>query len=396
MRLSHRPAPASLASAAPRATARVHRGLHPCLLPAALLGLLLPLTLAHSAGALRLDPRTLPTAVKLWSRKLAPDQTLVRGKIVYVKTGTGITALDLKTGKLLWSRELGEVTCCSDDLVATPDTVAVPHDDKLYLFNAADGTLRAPTELGGSIIALAGPPLVAAVSLDTGAYELVAVDTSTGLIRNRQPLAAGAVYDLAVENGYAVVSGEGSSAGELTLTTGFSADGLKELWRFERQTYPQMQHVEDHLYLREDARDSGPDSRFERLDPATGRLGAPLPPRRAGSGETGWPWELQVVTGPPSGDPPDTEPQESLRRNDLATGKPVWTVELPGHLHELAKDERNIYVECLTGGSRAILARVGWVKGDLQLLGFGLPNAQSLTAAGDLVLAATEDELAAY
>jgi hypothetical protein len=332
--------------------------------------------------------RRLPTVVKVWSRKMSAEHVVVRPPAVYVKSGGQLTALVLRSGRELWSRHLGEGSCCGDDLLVTDSTVVGAADDKLFFLSAADGTTRSELALegGGGISALAGPPVVALLA---GAHELVAIDAEAGQVTGRLPV-DGEVEDLAVAGGYALANLAGTDA-ETRITAGFSADTLRPLWRIEtRAALPQLERIGDRVYLERWRGGKEGDSEFLPIDPATGRLGRALPPRGGNPIDAGWPWEIQSL---PAG---DGEMRERLRRNDAESGKAVWTTELPCRVQGLARSAGTLYASCGRGGGRGLLVTVGWAKGEIQQLAYGLPRGHAFLVGGDLAVVAGEDELAAF
>jgi hypothetical protein len=337
------------------------------------------------------DPRSLPTVVKVWGRRIAADQVVVRGAIAYVRSGGRLTALDARSGRELWSRTLGEEACCRDNLLVTADTVAAGADAKLFLLEAKDGSVRAEVDLGGSVSRLAGPPIVAAVSGGPGGNELVAVDAASGMVRNRVSLGAGGIFDLAVVDGYAVANLAGEDVEQPAATVGYAADGLRELWRRETASLPAFARIQERLYLEIATEDSQPDRVFQPIDPASGELGKALPARRPSALDAGWPWELQSVAGSVA-----AGTGEGLRRNDLESGRPVWTVELPGQVRAVAKGEGVLYVELDRGGGRGLLATIDWATGDVRQLAYGLPRSHAFQLAKDLLIVVADGEVAAF
>lgn len=337
------------------------------------------------------DPRSLPTVVKVWGRRIAADQVVVRGAIAYVRSGGRLTALDARSGREMWSRTLGEEACCRDNLLVTADTVAAGADAKLFLLEAKDGSVRAEVDLGGSVSRLAGPPIVAAVSGGPGGNELVAVDAASGMVRNRVSLGAGGIFDLAVVDGYAVANLAGEDIEQPAATVGYAADGLRELWRRETASLPAFARIQERLYLEIATEDSQPDRVFQPIDPASGELGKALPARRPSALDAGWPWELQSVAGSLA-----AGTGEGLRRNDLESGRPVWTVELPGQVRAVAKGEGVLYVELDRGGGRGLLATIDWATGDVRQLAYGLPRSHAFQLAKDLLIVVADGEVAAF
>src|SRR5580693_2229510 len=358
------------------------------LLPILAAGLAAGLTMAAGpAAAEPADLRLLPTVVRAWDRKMSAERVAVHPPAVYVKSGGQLTALALRSGRVLWSRNLGEGSCCGDDLLVTDRTVVAAADDKLFLLNADDGTTRSEIDLGAGISAIAGPPVVVLLA---GSNELLAIDPDSGQLTGRLPL-DGEVEDLAVAGGYALANLGGSDE-EHRTTAGFMADTLRPLWRIEtRLALPQLERIGDRVYLERWREGAGEEGEFLPIDPATGRLGRALPPRGGHPIDAGWPWEVQSLPAA-SGD----EMHERLRRNDPDTGKAVWTTELPCRVQDLAKSGGTLYASCGRGGGRGVLATLAWASGEVQLLAYGLPRGHAFLVGGDLVVVAAEDEVAAF
>ncbi|HVT57382.1 MAG TPA: PQQ-binding-like beta-propeller repeat protein [Thermoanaerobaculia bacterium] len=349
------------------------------------------------------DARLLPSVVKLWSQKLSAEKVIVRGSVVYVRSGARLSAIAARSGRLLWSRSLGEWSCCGDNLLLTAEMVAVGADDKLLLLRAADGSQLNEVALGGAVSAIAGPPIVVAVTPDEGSAQLVAVDAASGEVRNRLDLQRSGFFDLAVQDGVAVANLAGLDEGELPVTAGFAAATLKELWRSELRSLPVFERIGGRLHLQVLSADGEDATRFHPLDPATGKLGPALPERPPAPHDSDLTWEVQTLAASPAGTEPDSGPATArLRRLDPATGRPLWAVDLPGTVRAVARASDLLYAECDRGGGRGILATLAWSDGAVLQLAHGLPRSQifeagrDLPALRDLVIVADDGEVAAY
>src|ERR1700687_4430702 len=347
--------------------------------------------LAAAAGhetAPPFDPRSLPTVVKTWSRKLPMDSMAVRPPVIYVASGGRLSAVAVRNGELVWSRDLGEGRCCGAELLATDSAIVAPADESLFILNAADGTTRAELDLGSGASALAGPPVVALLGRGN---ELVAVNPDSGLVTGRLPLGEPA-EDLAVQDGYVVLSLTTDS--DKLLLAGSRADDLRPIWRTEvADALPGLERIGKQIFL---VRAPGaPDGTTEALavDPASGHLGGPLPMSAAARSEPDWPAGMQSL--PAGGDsPPGTI--ERLRRIDPATGKPLWTAYLPCSVQGLANQSGTLYASCAPAAGRGLLVALAWASGEVRQLAYGLPRGKAFAAAGELVLVGGDDELAAF
>ncbi|HEV7517282.1 MAG TPA: PQQ-binding-like beta-propeller repeat protein, partial [Thermoanaerobaculia bacterium] len=94
---------------------------------------------AEARAVAPLDLRTLPTVVKVWGRAMAAERLTAHHEVLYVKDGGRVTALAVRSGREVWSRDLGEEGCCSDDMLVTDATVITSADGSLFLLSAADG-----------------------------------------------------------------------------------------------------------------------------------------------------------------------------------------------------------------------------------------------------------------
>jgi hypothetical protein len=341
---------------------------------------------AEARSAAPVDLRTLPTVVKVWGRAMGAQRLAVRHEALYVKNGGRVAALSVRSGREAWSRDLGEEGCCSDEMLVTDATVVTAAEGSLFFLSAADGTTRARLDVDGGISLLAGPPVVALVARTN---ELLAVDPDSGQVTGRLPL-ADEVKDLAVQDGYAVLN-LAAAEDDSGVTAGYTADALKPVWRIETpRALPQLEQIGGRVHLARRSAHEGRDNEFLPIDSATGRLGRPLPARRGNAVDPGWPWEIQSLRG-------EGEGSERLRRNDLESGKAVWTTALPCRVEAVARDKDALYASCGRGGGRGVLAILSWVNGEIRQLAYGLPRGDLLLLAGDLVVAAgSNNELAAF
>jgi hypothetical protein len=336
-----------------------------------------------------LDVRRLPTVVKVWSQRVEANRLAVRRPAVYARSGPVVSALVLRSGRKLWSRQLGDLSCCGDEIVLAGSTVVADADGKLLLIDAADGSVRAEVELG-PIGAYVGPPVVVLAGRD----ELVAVDPAAGQVTARRPLSDEVVH-LAVEDGYAMV---GLAAEDRLTTAGYTADGLREVWRHEGARGESASWLEDlggKLHLARGSRQES--SEYLPIEPATGSLGRPL---RAEPGVTMvpmWPAGLQLVRA--GADAASSAGQtEALRRVDTG-GRPLWTIELPCHVLGAAREGGVLAASCVRGDAgrgRGLLAILSWESGEMRQLAYGMPGLTDLVLAGDLALAATGGEVVAF
>ncbi len=321
---------------------------------------------AHAGGPL-------PSVVKTWSLPISADHLVVQARVLYIKSGGQVTAVSLRSGRQVWSRDLGEETCCTDDILIMGSSIVTAAGGNLFFLDAADGTTRSVIDLGGGLAVLAGPPAVALLSRSN---EILAADPDSGQVTGRLPLSDG-VGDLAVQDGALVVNFGDGEEGSIA-TVGFTADTLKEMWRIETPSaLPQIERIGGRLHLERWNGELLP------LDPLTGRLGQPLPPRRGGTTGSGWPEGVESLPG-------------RLRRVDPASGKAVWTAELPGPVEGLARDKDLLFASCGDRGGRSLLVEISWTTGDILLVAEGLPRSHQLLAAEGLILVATDDEVAAF
>jgi hypothetical protein len=336
------------------------------------------------------DVRRLPTVVKVWSQKVEANRLAVRGPAVYARSGPRVSALAVRSGEQLWTRQLGDFSCCGDEIVLAGSTVVADADGKLFLLDAADGSIRAEVDLG-QIGEYAGPPVVALA----GRGELVAVDPASGQVTARLP-GGEELAHLAVEDGYAVV---GLAEEERRATAGYTADGLRQVWRQPGagdEAASWLEVVDGMLHLVR----SGPRESKEYLpiEPATGKLGRPLRLAAGAQPVFGWPTGLRKVAGG-GGDASWRAGQaEALRRVD-DSGRPLWTTELPCRLAGAAREGGILAASCMRGDGgrgRGLLAILSWESGEVRQLAYGMPGLVDLALAGDVVIAATVDEVVAF
>jgi outer membrane protein assembly factor BamB len=347
---------------------------------------LLGSAVAPVLAAETLDVRALPTVVKVWEKTPGAGHLVVRKDTLYVRGGGQLAAIAIASGQTLWSRTLGE-GCCTDDFLVTDRTVITSSDGSLFLWNARDGAARGRLDLGPffdeGITAFSGPPIVALLP-NTG--ELFAVDADSAEVTGRLSL-EGDMMDLAVEDGIAVVNrvtiGEG-----VGTTAGYKADSLEPLWRITTPgLVSQLEWIGGRVFLVRYL-GMGKGNELLPLDPATGRLGRPLPARRGRALGPGWPWEIQSLPG--AGETGE------LRRDDPETGKAVWTTELPCQVEGVARDKGTLYASCSRGGGRELLVVLSWASGEVRQLAYGLPRGQAFFLAGKLLVVGSDDAVAAF
>lgn len=340
--------------------------------------------------------RDLPALVERWSHPGRYGSMLLTDRGILYADQTGVRLLDATTGKPRWSAAIANDSCFDCALALVDGRVAFASQSKLYLLAADSGRLLATVELPGNVKALHAAPLVLLLATD-GGDALASVDLEQGTVRAQQSLPREA-YDLAVEDGVALVIVYPEGDDLPNVIEGYDAASLRLLWSEAHKAFPQFEHVEGRLYLHGvcDCDVVGGREEYLPIDPRTGALGSPLPSREAAAiYDTEMPWELQQAPAP--GERSSEDGPATLRRNDLATGKPRWSVELPGDPHANVRAGDTLYVQVSTSAGRGTLASIAWDSGRLRELAFGLPpETRELAVAADLLVVRATDGLHAF
>lgn len=318
------------------------------------------------------DPRSLPTVVPAWRRAMAVDRWVLADGVVYASGPGGVSAVDARSGALLWSTPLpagddGAPAWSRQGPVVLPSTVAVSRSATVHLLGRRDGRRRGAVEIGGPVEKLVGPPLVAWTPHGWSEAELLGVDDGAGRVVART---TGPFQHLGVSGGFVVViTSEPHRPSELR---GLDPVTLRELWRRDLGSEGGFVFAAPErpgLHVRQDPFGGPP--RLLPFDARTGTPGVPLPsPPDPNPGATSqvmpldqWTsWDLQA-------DLAGSEPR--LRRIEARDGHVVWSRTLPCTPVDWAHDDEELWVAC-AGRARGFLVTLGWRDGALRRAAYGL------------------------
>lgn len=355
------------------------------------------------ASGAALSLRELPTVVERWSYAGGGEAIALAGGRLLVAGERGVAALDAATGRVLWSREVGDGDCWHCPLAVVGDTVAYGSGATLHLLRLDNGESKRELELPGTIAGLAGPPLVAQVrGRDDSA--LVSIDLDRGEVAATQAM-AGDVFAPVVGGGVAAVIVDVDEPEAPERVEGYDATSLGLRWTMRMDVLPSFAEREGRVYLPAlEAGSECDDFAYRRLDLLSGKLAAPLPCRESTEYyDSELPWDLQLeaprsnaaLGAQPEGDE-DEAGAHVLRRNDPATGGSLWRSELPGRPRATHSAAGELFVTLDAGGARSILAILDWDDGQVRQLAFGLPEStRELLLHDDLLLARADGRIVA-
>lgn len=364
--------------------------MHPTrLLPAlALVALPIVPALSGAAGPPWPEPRDLPTLLQRWTWDGKPEQLAVQDGVAYVVQGGGLTALDAHTGRALWQQVYApDANYPVSALLVLDDTIALALDGRLFLLDRLTGEIRQTVELGGNASHMVGPELVVAVIERYGAVALVSVDRASGRILARKAMGH-IVYDLEQRGDVLVAIYEEQEVRDESICAALEPLTLREIWQIRGNMFPNFERFAGTIFLQlvEEC-----ESSFQALDPATGALGATLPPRDGTAySSTDLPWDLELL------EMSDDRRSARFRRNDPDTGKSVWVVDLPCVPRQPNHNASDLYLDCHRGAGRNYFVTLDWATGYVRNIAYGLARVRSLHLLGELMIAATDDAVVAF
>jgi len=314
------------------------------------------LALWSALGAQSASPDT-PGVVVRWSREIEAREVLLSAGSVFVQTKGALIALDAESGRQIWEQPLGNEESPrrpADPMILLDDKIVVGVAHKVSVFDAGTGSLVSRTEIpGGPARLIAGPPLVVETEWRLAGSVIFRIDPASGKILARQR--SNFVEGIFLRDGVLLVKAYRSSpeeAPEMHILSAFRASDLKTLWNM-RADWPELHEVDGVAVLSVIA-DYDRGGRYMPINLQTGELGPPLPRRDPVEAEWGGAtWELESVD---SGDNFDR-----MRRNDPASGSPIWTQDVPFPVTGFLRDGSKLY---LYGGDG--LAVLDWETGRLR------------------------------
>lgn len=172
------------------------------------------------------------------------------------------------------------------------------------------------------------------------------------------------------------------------MIEGIRASDLSDLWSARRRSFPDFEEVDGRLHLQ--ILEGPNSSRWRPIHPLTGELGPPLPTRASSKVSGGLSWELEL-TALQEGHRP-----AAVRRNALRTGKPIWTLALPGDPEAWLLVGDRLYLHCEHEGGHGYLLVVDWSEGRILNAAYGFSGIRGLLSLGDSLMAWTDEAVAAF
>jgi putative pyrroloquinoline-quinone binding quinoprotein len=346
------------------------------------------------------NPRALPSLIVRWSWSGPVEALLVDEGLAYARAKGRVVALDAATGAVRWEASCpGEPEAYWRGPWHVGGVVVLSAGSRLCLLDRGTGQIRHMLDAGGTVVFVAGPPLIAGISIEppgeAGAEpadprapprrtaRLVVVDAERGRILAQRDVGQ-SLYDLAIED-EAVVGIVGPAAEGGPTLIALEARDLAPRWSASPRVSSSFQRVQGRLVLEVDGEGDNPE--YRPLDAQTGRIGEPLPQRESCGCERGAPWELQILEREGGG--------SRLRRNDPATGRALWTAPLDCTPGDSTRDGDRLYLVCAMGRARPLLLVLDWGLGSVRQTAYGLRAMSAPTAYHDLLVVRTAEGVAA-
>src|SRR6266568_7582487 len=360
----------------------------------------------HSSGAastikpLPANPRDLPSLTQKWTWKANTNAggVVLHNGVTYVRGGGKVAAINADTGRVVWERVCGGGDDQSGEgPVVAGDAVAASFGKQVVLLDRQTGRIRQQIRIG-PVHKIVGPPLLIVASGPNERADLVLMDPESGEVLARREV-GGIVYDVKVSEGVAVaivgqVSSEASrpkNDEDDEILAGYTLDSLREIWRLRFNGFPDLHEINGGLYAAT-VQGEGDDSveQFRKVNPASGELGPSLSQRLKSNVSGGLTWEIELV-GMREGKEP-----ARLRRNSLETGRPVWSVDLPGNPTGWVRVGDALYLHCDNEGGRGFLIVLDWGTGVVKQAAYGLRDVRGLFSHRDSIVAWTNGGLTAF
>lgn len=311
---------------------------------------------------------------------------------IFAREKGSVTAINARTGDIRWRRptEDQDQLLVGDRLVVIDGFVAAAAGSKVFLFEGKTGVLRHVFRFAGPVRHLISPPLVAEVNVRLAGTAIYRLDPEKAVIAASRRIGR-SVTDVIVEDGVVVVAAyrlAPSEQPESHLLIGFRSEDLKEIWRRSAEM-PSFERINELLYIQIIATHNR-GYKVMPLDPRSGHMGTPLPRREPiGTDYGASTWELEIMD-PPKGI------GGRLRRNDTETGRALWTVDLPVGPMRWMRRKDKLYVQCLDGASKGVLAKLDWNKGLVEQLSPSPPDAIGLLLFEDWLIVPASDRIVAF
>ena len=341
-----------------------------------LLALLLEVLAPCTPVAVKPEPAEL-----VWTARENLRAWGLSGDALIIQAPPRIVAFDLATGVKRWETPFPRPDARPEwPMVVASDRVYLAVGSTLTILSAKDGTVVDRRQLPPGIHQLEGPPLLAIARNEPRLGSTLFSLDRNGRVRARAitPI----VEEVWLLGDLVLVRTLRSTLDEAPEThslIAFEASRLRRLWRL-RLGGADLQQIGGRWYVGDT-----PWSAMRSLDLRSGRLGAPLPPKEPT--EITWggaTWEIEIVSS--SGGPPFAS-CERLRRNDPATGKPRWELDLPFSITNTLRAGSRFYVFGSSSEEDRFIAVVVWETGRVERILSGIPMLlDGLAVRGDLLL----------
>ncbi len=304
------------------------------------------------------------------------------GDSLIVQTHDELRMVQTESGEVIWTYSISPALRAPDYVVLDRRVVVVRDDQYLDFLDRSTGEVRATRYIDDWIQFLVGPPLVAVSSESENHSSTLLHITPEGAIVSA--VGVDLVSDILVLNGVAVVEIESAFIGVDDVLSGYRIDSLEHLWSVEGDTF-NTQVIDGRLYFGNIAWEDG----AQPIDALTGELGRRVPPRAPFKIGGSRAFDIQVTDTVQEGRwNPHFAACQRLRRNDIATGKPKWSVDLPFGIHEikgLLRDGETLYVAGSRNSQKRFLVALDWESGSVVRAWSGTPFFWALEKVDDVV-----------
>ncbi len=339
-------------------------------------------TLAGAPPTLDVDPRSLPSLRVAWTSSHGAAHLRLADGVAYVLGRNQLSALDAGSGLPLWQYRIEPAAGRrrQPGLLILEDRIAVSDRDRLHLLDRASGTPVAVVAFDGPVQRLVGPPLTVWIRHESEHHELVRVDPTSGVELARRTV-RGWIGELLAHRGMVVAATQDPNLEGSERLLGLDPGSLEVLWA-QSLNVAELEVFGDELVA--SAYSDGLEELYAALEATSGEL-TYIPSR---------PWkEIEIDPG----DEDAAAPASVLRRNDPATGEPLWRRSLPGWPGLRAREGDSLWVESRPQkGGRSLLVELDWNDGSIRRIANGLHYASALAVHGDRLLVSTPRRAIAY
>ncbi len=332
------------------------------------------------------NPRSLPSLRIVWQWDGDADEASLDNGTLFLLSENQAVAIDAHTGKVLWSRIFkSEQHVSGLGPVVMDDSVSVAFGKVIYGLDRKSGKTLWTREFDRDLNRLVTRPLFAVIDNEM-VSEIIKLHSQTGKIIQRKNLPK--VRELEIGEDMLILRLD-RPEGQPEEIMGLRLEDLTERWKIQMDHFAGFARIENQLYFQEyrqteDEKDCNchPDNIFSRFDPVTGKLFAPLPQRESANlYSSDDDWQFQLI------DSDDTSQTITVRRNDLRTGKPLWTRELNCGSSSEVIEMDVLYLHCDTGEGRGYFQILDWATGATRATAYGLRNVDKLLKFKEVIVA---------